>query len=93
VGNRPSALALGNNIFYGHKLVKQFASAHARISGASVFAFHVHAPERYGVAEFDNTFRVLTIEEKPVQPESNNAVTGLYFYDLQVCYIASDIKL
>ena len=92
VGNKPSALVLGDNIFYGHDLVKQLASADARTSGASVFAYHVHDPERYGVVEFDKGFQALTIEEKPSQPKSNFAVTGLYFYDQQVCDIAADIK-
>jgi glucose-1-phosphate thymidylyltransferase len=92
VGNHPSTLVLGDNIFYGHDLVKQLASAYARTSGASVFAYHVHDPERYGVVEFDNAFRALIIEEKPAQPKSNYAVTGLYFYDQQVCDIAADIK-
>jgi glucose-1-phosphate thymidylyltransferase len=92
VGNRPSALVLGDNIFYGHDLVKQLHSANARSSGASVFAYHVHDPERYGVVEFDGQFRALSIEEKPVQPKSNYAVTGLYFYDEQVCRIAADVK-
>jgi glucose-1-phosphate thymidylyltransferase len=92
VGNCLSTLVLGDNIFYGHDLVKQLANAHTRISGASVFAYHVHDPERYGVVEFDNAFRALTIEEKPAQPKSNYAVTGLYFYDQQVCDIAADIK-
>jgi glucose-1-phosphate thymidylyltransferase len=92
VGNRPSALVLGDNIFYGHDLVKQLHSANARSSGASVFAYHVHDPERYGVVEFDGQFRALSIEEKPVQPKSNYAVTGLYFYDEQVCSIAADVK-
>jgi glucose-1-phosphate thymidylyltransferase len=85
-------LVLGDNIFYGHDLVKQLASAHARTTGASVFAYHVHDPERYGVVEFDKAFRALSIEEKPAQPKSNYAVTGLYFYDQQVCDIAADIK-
>ena len=92
VGNRPSALVLGDNIFYGHDLVKQLHSANARSSGASVFAYHVHDPDRYGVVEFDGQFRALSIEEKPVQPKSNYAVTGLYFYDEQVCSIAADVK-
>ena len=92
VGNRPSALVLGDNIFYGHDLVKQLHSANARSSGASVFAYHVHDPERYGVVEFDGQFRALSIEEKPAQPKSNYAVTGLYFYDGQVCSIAADVK-
>ncbi len=92
VGHHPSALVLGDNIFYGHDLVKQLHSADARTSGASVFAYHVHDPERYGVVEFDDQFRALSIEEKPPAPKSNYAVTGLYFYDQQVCDIAADIK-
>ncbi len=92
VGHHPSALVLGDNIFYGHDLVKQLHSADARTQGASVFAYHVHDPERYGVVEFDRDFRALSIEEKPQHPKSNYAVTGLYFYDQQVCDIAADIK-
>jgi glucose-1-phosphate thymidylyltransferase len=92
VADHPSALVLGDNIFYGHDLVKQLHSADARTSGASVFAYHVHDPERYGVVEFDGQFRALSIEEKPTQPKSNYAVTGLYFYDEQVCSIAADVK-
>jgi glucose-1-phosphate thymidylyltransferase len=92
VADHPSALVLGDNIFYGHDLVKQLHSADARTSGASVFAYHVHDPERYGVVEFDGQFRALSIEEKPAQPKSNYAVTGLYFYDEQVCSIAADVK-
>ncbi len=92
VDNRPSALVLGDNIFYGHDLVKQLRNADARTQGASVFAYHVHDPERYGVVEFDRDFRALSIEEKPQAPKSNYAVTGLYFYDSQVCDIAADIK-
>jgi glucose-1-phosphate thymidylyltransferase len=92
VGNHPSALVLGDNIFYGHDLVKQLHSANERTSGASVFAYHVHDPERYGVVEFDGAFKALSIEEKPAQPKSNYAVTGLYFYDQQVCDIAADVK-
>lgn len=92
VGNNPSALVLGDNIFYGHDLVKQLASADGRTSGASVFAYHVHDPERYGVVDFDSQQRALSIEEKPKQPKSNYAVTGLYFYDQQVCDIAADIR-
>jgi glucose-1-phosphate thymidylyltransferase len=92
VGNHPSALVLGDNIFYGHDLVKQLHNADARTQGASVFAYHVHDPERYGVVEFDQEFRALSIEEKPQHPKSNYAVTGLYFYDQQVCDIAADIK-
>jgi glucose-1-phosphate thymidylyltransferase len=92
VADHPSALVLGDNIFYGHDLVKQLHSADARTSGASVFAYHVHDPERYGVVEFDDQFRVLSIEEKPAKPKSNYAVTGLYFYDEQVCDIATAVK-
>ncbi len=92
VGHQPSALVLGDNIFYGHDLVKQLHSAHQRSDGATVFAYHVHDPERYGVVEFDAQQRALTIEEKPKQPKSNYAVTGLYFYDQQVCDIAADIR-
>jgi glucose-1-phosphate thymidylyltransferase len=92
VGNEPSSLVLGDNIFYGHDLVKLLASANARTAGASVFAYHVHDPERYGVVDFDDEQRAISIEEKPKQPKSNYAVTGLYFYDQQVCDIAADIK-
>jgi len=92
VGHDPSALVLGDNIFYGHDLVKQLQSADVRSEGASVFAYHVHDPERYGVVEFDAEQHAISIEEKPVKPKSNYAVTGLYFYDQQVCDIAADIK-
>ena len=92
VADHPSALVLGDNIFYGHDLVKQLHSANVCTSGASVFAYHVHDPERYGVVEFDGQFRALSIEEKPAKPKSNYAVTGLYFYDEQVCDIAADVK-
>jgi glucose-1-phosphate thymidylyltransferase len=92
VANNPSALVLGDNIFYGHDLVKQLHSANQREIGASVFAYHVHDPERYGVVEFDAHQRAISIEEKPKAPKSNYAVTGLYFYDQQVCDIAADIK-
>ncbi len=92
VGNRPSALVLGDNIFYGHDLVKLLGNANERDSGASVFAYHVTDPERYGVVDFDDEQRAISIEEKPKQPKSNYAVTGLYFYDQQVCEIAADIK-
>ncbi|KVE10766.1 glucose-1-phosphate thymidylyltransferase RfbA [Burkholderia vietnamiensis] len=92
VGNDPSALILGDNIFYGHDLAKQLERADAQESGATVFAYHVHDPERYGVVEFDKSFRALSIEEKPAKPRSNYAVTGLYFYDNRVCDIAADIK-
>jgi glucose-1-phosphate thymidylyltransferase len=92
VGNNPSALVLGDNIFYGHELVDQLDSAHARTSGATVFAYHVTDPERYGVVEFDKDYKALSIEEKPLKPRSSYAVTGLYFYDNQVCDIAASIK-
>ena len=92
VNGQPSALVLGDNIFYGHDLVKQLHSAHAQQQGATVFAYHVHDPERYGVVAFDEQHRAISIEEKPVHPKSNYAVTGLYFYDEQVCDIAASIK-
>ena len=92
VGNDPSALVLGDNIYYGHDLVKLLANANERTHGASVFAYHVHDPERYGVVDFDGHQRALSIEEKPKSPKSNYAVTGLYFYDSQVCDIAADIQ-
>jgi len=92
VGNHPSTLVLGDNIFYGHDLVKQLESAHASTEGATVFAYHVQDPERYGVVAFDAQRRALSIEEKPALPQSNYAVTGLYFYDTQVCDLARDLK-
>jgi glucose-1-phosphate thymidylyltransferase len=92
VGNNPSALVLGDNIFYGHELVNQLHSANQFTLGATVFAYHVNNPESYGVVEFDDSFKALSIEEKPVNPKSNYAVTGLYFYDQQVCDIAKTIK-
>ncbi len=92
VANNPSALVLGDNIFYGHELVHQLNSANKQISGSTVFAYHVNDPERYGVVEFDDSFKALSIEEKPFKPKSNYAVTGLYFYDKQVCEIAKSIK-
>jgi len=92
VGNDPSALVLGDNIFYGHELVGQLDSANQRAAGATVFAYHVTDPERYGVVEFDQNYKALSIEEKPVKPRSNYAVTGLYFYDNQVCDVAAAIK-
>ncbi|KVO05322.1 glucose-1-phosphate thymidylyltransferase [Burkholderia ubonensis] len=92
IGNDPSTLILGDNIFYGHDLAKQLERAANNDSGATVFAYHVNDPERYGVVEFDKQFRVLSIDEKPKQPRSNYAVTGLYFYDNRVCDIAVDIK-
>jgi glucose-1-phosphate thymidylyltransferase len=92
VGNDTSTLVLGDNIYYGHDLIKLLASANSRTSGATVFAYHVHDPERYGVVDFDSQQRALSIEEKPKTPNSNYAVTGLYFYDQQVCDIAAEIK-
>ena len=92
VGGKPSALVLGDNIFYGHALQEQLLAAAARADGASVFAYHVHDPERYGVVAFDVNRRALSIEEKPKAPQSNYAVTGLYFYDQQVCDIAASIQ-
>ena len=92
VGNHPSALVLGDNIFYGHELVDQLNSANHRNTGATIFAYHVNDPERYGVVEFDKNYKALSIEEKPIKPRSNYAVTGLYFYDNQVCDIAASIK-
>ncbi len=91
VGHLPSALVLGDNIFYGHDLVKQLANANARSSGATVFAYHVQDPQRYGVVAFDDQRRAISIEEKPANPKSNYAVTGLYFYDNRVCDIAASI--
>ncbi|AVO40739.1 glucose-1-phosphate thymidylyltransferase RfbA [Simplicispira suum] len=84
----PSALVLGDNIFYGHDIHELLASADQRTGGATVFAYHVHDPERYGVAEFDGAGKVLSIEEKPQAPKSNYAVTGLYFYDERVVDLA-----
>ncbi len=92
VGSKPSALVLGDNIFYGHDLQRILLAASHREHGASVFAYHVHDPERYGVVAFDAQRRALSIEEKPKAPQSNYAVTGLYFYDEQVCDIAAHIK-
>jgi glucose-1-phosphate thymidylyltransferase len=92
VGNDPSTLVLGDNIFYGHELINQLDSANARSSGATIFAYHVNDPERYGVVEFDKAYKALSIEEKPLKPRSSYAVTGLYFYDNQVCDIAASIK-
>ena len=92
VGNNPSALVLGDNIFYGHELVANLSNANARSEGATVFAYHVTDPERYGVVEFDKNYKAVSIEEKPAKPRSNYAVTGLYFYDNQVCDIAASIN-
>ncbi|WP_061538987.1 glucose-1-phosphate thymidylyltransferase RfbA [Collimonas fungivorans] len=92
VGDAPSALILGDNIYYGHDFESQLRAASARTEGSTVFAYHVHDPERYGVVEFDDQRRAVSIEEKPQQPKSNYAVTGLYFYDREVCDIAAGIK-
>ncbi|MFN5086308.1 MAG: glucose-1-phosphate thymidylyltransferase RfbA, partial [Novosphingobium sp.] len=92
VAGGPSALILGDNIFYGHGITDLFQSAMSRPVGASVFAYHVTDPERYGVVEFDKAMRAISIEEKPAAPRSNWAVTGLYFYDEQVVDIAANLK-
>ena len=92
VGNHPSALILGDNLFYGHDFDGKLRAANERREGASVFAYHVEDPERYGVVGFDENRRAISIEEKPKNPQSNYAVTGLYFYDQQVCDIAASIK-
>lgn len=88
----PSALILGDNIFHGHDLQPLLQNASSRKAGATVFAYHVNDPERYGVVDFDNRHRAISLEEKPKAPRSNYAVTGLYFYDSQVCDIAADIE-
>ena len=92
VGNAPSALVLGDNLFYGHDFVNLLSSADNQASGATVFAYHVQDPERYGVVAFDKAGKVSSIEEKPAKPQSNFAVTGLYFYDNQVVDIAKAVK-
>ncbi|EON17252.1 glucose-1-phosphate thymidylyltransferase [Cupriavidus sp. GA3-3] len=92
IGNDPSTLILGDNIFHGHDLVAQLARTATVDDGATVFAYHVHDPERYGVVEFNDQFRAISLEEKPARPRSNYAVTGLYFYDKQVCDIASAVR-
>ena len=92
VGNNLSTLVLGDNIFYGHDMPKLLQNAHGRRDGATVFAYHVNDPERYGVVEFDGSQRAISIDEKPKVPKSNYAVTGLYFYDKHVCDIAAEIK-
>ena len=92
IGNDPSALVLGDNVFHGHEFQTLLANATARTEGASVFAYHVHDPERYGVCDFDSQGKVLSLEEKPPVPKSNYAVTGLYFYDQQVVELAKHLK-
>jgi glucose-1-phosphate thymidylyltransferase len=92
VGDAPSALILGDNIYYGHDLEPQLRAATELTTGSTVFAYHVHDPERYGVVEFDANGSAVSIEEKPKRPKSNYAVTGLYFYDEQVCDIAAGIR-
>jgi glucose-1-phosphate thymidylyltransferase len=87
-----SALVLGDNIFYGHELINQLQQADQQQTGATVFGYHVTDPDRYGVVEFDEAMRAISIAEKPLQPKSNYAVTGLYFYDEQVCEIAANIQ-
>ncbi|EIM96484.1 glucose-1-phosphate thymidylyltransferase [Paraburkholderia hospita] len=92
LGNDPCALILGDNIYHGHDLAPLLVRASGRAEGASVFAYHVNDPERYGVVEFDKAFRALSIEEKPQTPRSNYAVTGLYFYDSQVADVAANLR-
>lgn len=92
VGDSPSCLILGDNIFYGHGVSELFRQATARTDGATVFAYHVSDPERYGVVEFDTERKAISIEEKPAQPRSNWAVTGLYFYDKDVVEIVANLK-
>ena len=92
VGADPAALILGDNIFYGHELASQVQRAYSRPTGATVFAYHVNDPHRYGVVEFDRNGRAMSLEEKPAQPRSNYAVTGIYFYDNQVLDIAASIQ-
>ena len=92
IGNDPSALILGDNIFYGHDLEKLLQSAGQRDTGGTVFGYHVQDPERYGVAEFDDNNQIISLEEKPAQPKSNFAVTGLYFYDEQVVSLAKSLR-
>ncbi len=92
VGDSPSALVLGDNLFYGHDFVQLLNRADGQAQGATVFAYHVHDPERYGVVAFDGLGKAVSIEEKPMQPKSNFAVTGLYFYDKQVVEIAKSVQ-
>ncbi|MGR8941400.1 MAG: glucose-1-phosphate thymidylyltransferase RfbA [Gammaproteobacteria bacterium] len=92
IGNNPSALVLGDNLFYGHDLQHLLGNAMSRQQGATVFAYHVHDPERYGVVEFNQEGKAITLEEKPAVPKSNYAVTGLYFYDQHVVELAKTLK-
>ncbi len=92
IGNAPSALVLGDNVFYGHDFSHLLAKASQRDTGATVFAYHVHNPEHYGVVEFDPSGKALRLEEKPARPKSNYAVTGLYFYDAEVAALAKTLK-
>lgn len=92
IDGKPCALILGDNIFYGHDLVRQLQRASAHAGGANVFAYHVQDPRRYGVVEFDDKYHAVSLEEKPARPRSHYAVTGLYFYDAQVCDIAADVR-
>jgi glucose-1-phosphate thymidylyltransferase len=92
VDGAPSTLVLGDNIFYGHEFQALLQRAASGTAGATIFAYHVHDPERYGVVEFDSERRAVSIEEKPQKPKSNYAVTGLYFYDNNVCDIAADMR-
>ena len=92
IGNAPSSLALGDNLFWGHDLQASLRQATAQARGATVYAYHVHDPERYGVVAFDTTGRAISIEEKPAKPKSSYAVTGLYFYDNQVVDIAASLQ-
>ena len=92
INKHPSTLILGDNLFYGHDLVKQLQSAHSQAVGATIFAYQVQDPERYGVVEFDEKQQVINLEEKPKKPRSSFAVTGLYFYDEQVCNLAAELQ-
>ena len=92
INKHPSTLILGDNLFYGHDLVKQLQSAHSQAVGATIFAYQVQDPERYGVVEFDEKQQVISLEEKPKKPRSSFAVTGLYFYDEQVCSLAAELQ-
>ncbi|CAE6719524.1 glucose-1-phosphate thymidylyltransferase RfbA [Candidatus Nitrotoga fabula] len=92
IGNDSCSLVLGDNIFYGHDLEKSLSAARSKLEGGTIFAYHVNDPERYGVVEFDPSGRAISLEEKPVKPKSNYAVTGLYFYDNHVVEIAKSVK-